>query len=667
MIKQNYSSIKPSFNLDFINTDILDSRVNFQRSCPAAYHDGAFTTVGSNMLSFSQDISGADWRKSNVTVMSNVSAAPDGTQTADKVAINSDFSSGNTFISPELDGTVVTGIDHTGEYTFSFYVKSAGHDYLKFQIYDQSSGADGSSRKHRAGTWINLQSGELYANESELHKWNHNNSKIDLIKLHNGWYRLTVTFTRLQNDGTVNYWIYPSVDGKDTKLTSDGESGVLVWGCQLEQGGHVTDYIKTNHSPAHVAQSTLKFAAADQPRFDHDPITGDPRGLLIEEARSNLMPDFRGESGRVTTKGDWNPYGKMYGSRIYVKTNNTVAPDGTYTGTTIHYDGTISTPYHYVHALTTLETNREYTFSVYVKLPVDADKRMIDGVRLHLHSNISVNNAFTTFNLIEGTKESGAGTIESVGNGWYRVSVTGNTRMDDDTAYTDTDWCFGIYPALEGVTSDQIGTETLHEQNEDMPLFHMWAPQVEGGGYPTSYIKTDATRWAQLNSSFTREADTITITGENLSSWFRSDQGTIFCEANLLPTSGNSGRAVYNFQLADNNPQYAMAFSKDGTATYHYFNSGDVNEYKHYMDTSSNDYKACFSYSYNNIISFVNGVENLKLRDGTPRNFVEMFDPEVLSLGGISTSTGNFIRGWIKQFKFYPQQLTDTQTQILTK
>lgn len=37
------------------------------------------------------------------------------------------------------------------------------------------------------------------------------------------------------------------------------------------------------------AAGLLKFAVANEPRFDHDPITGESLGLLIEEARTNLL------------------------------------------------------------------------------------------------------------------------------------------------------------------------------------------------------------------------------------------------------------------------------------------------------------------------------------------------------------------------------------------
>jgi hypothetical protein len=52
---------------------------------------------------------------------------------------------------------------------------------------------------------------------------------------------------------------------------------LYAWGAQLEEGTTATPYIKT----------TSQALAA--PRFDHDPVTKESLGLLVEEARTNLL------------------------------------------------------------------------------------------------------------------------------------------------------------------------------------------------------------------------------------------------------------------------------------------------------------------------------------------------------------------------------------------
>ena len=41
------------------------------------------------------------------------------------------------------------------------------------------------------------------------------------------------------------------------------------------------------------SQGLIAIAQADAPRFDHDPVTGAPKGLLLEEARTNYVLQSR--------------------------------------------------------------------------------------------------------------------------------------------------------------------------------------------------------------------------------------------------------------------------------------------------------------------------------------------------------------------------------------
>jgi len=70
-----------------------------------------------------------------------------------------------------------------------------------------------------------------------------------------------------------------SIGGTTSSNSSDPDSGedIALWGAQLEQSSTVTEYIPTT--------SVINSA----PRFDHDPVTGESLGLLVEESRSNLL------------------------------------------------------------------------------------------------------------------------------------------------------------------------------------------------------------------------------------------------------------------------------------------------------------------------------------------------------------------------------------------
>jgi hypothetical protein len=117
------------------------------------------------------------------------------------------------------------------------------------------------------------------------------------------------------------------------------------------------------------------------------------------------------------------------------------------------------------------------------------------------------------YNLSSGTIVSGSGgTIESVGNGWYRCSMT-TTPINTNAL---------IFTANGGTNSYQgDGTSGLF----------IWGAQLESGAYPTSYIPT-------TSASATRVADACFKTG--ISSLIGQTEGVLFVEVDYTTLSGVS-------------------------------------------------------------------------------------------------------------------------------
>lgn len=70
----------------------------------------------------------------------------------------------------------------------------------------------------------------------------------------------------------------------------------------LVSGGRPAAFSRVGSSGTYVdSDGLIKTAAADVPRFDHDPVTGACRGLLIESTRSNLLLHNRTLTNAVWT------------------------------------------------------------------------------------------------------------------------------------------------------------------------------------------------------------------------------------------------------------------------------------------------------------------------------------------------------------------------------
>jgi hypothetical protein len=233
------------------------------------------------------------------------------------------------------------------------------------------------------------------------------------------------------------------------------------------------------------ADGLIKYAGVNEARFDHDPETGESLGLLIEEARTNLL--LRSEEFNL-----WAI------TRSTIQSNAITAPDGTNTADKLVEDTTPNNNHIVFRGPLGLSSN-VYTFSVYVK----AAER--NEIVLRIDTNVAQRNV--RFNLVEGTIVSvGAvsARIEYVGNGWYRCINTMNIAEEVINAVlmlADSRFPVAVYP---GDGSSGI---------------YIWGAQIEAGSFPTSYIPTQA-------STRTRAADSVQIVGKNFTNFFNKNEGT---------------------------------------------------------------------------------------------------------------------------------------------
>ena len=215
------------------------------------------------------------------------------------------------------------------------------------------------------------------------------------------------------------------------------------------------------------ANGVIQTAAANEARFDHDPETGESLGLLVEEARTNLVTYSDQFDNAAWTKASCT-----------VTANQIVSPSGELTGDLITATSGI------VNVSFNNTTTGPITMSVYLKPKTTSTF----WIRLF---NLSSSQRGAWVNLNEetiGTVNGGSAILEVVGNGWYRFIY----KCDN---------------AVSGTSFLGVSSTDASPSNSSTAEFYMWGAQVEQGSFPTSYIPTPAT--------FTSRASTATYYDSN--------------------------------------------------------------------------------------------------------------------------------------------------------
>lgn len=223
----------------------------------------------------------------------------------------------------------------------------------------------------------------------------------------------------------------------------------------------------------------LQVAAADTPRFDFDPATGKPLGLLIEEARTNNMLYSEEHTASSWTK-----------SLTTVEPSTAVAPDGSFMQ--FLRDNTTN-DLHSIYQSRTVSVSTAYVYSVHLK----------QGSRRYAFLNIGTSRnscAVAAFDLQTGTVlrtyDNGstwavisAGVINA-GNGIWRVWIAAMSPSSGTSAN----------PAL-WIVDDSVVANAIPTYAGTGTGIYLWGDQFEQGTFPTSYIPVKATFTSRASSA----------------------------------------------------------------------------------------------------------------------------------------------------------------------
>ncbi len=594
----NFPAIRPSLNLDFANARALDPRITFSRASAATYYDGKTVAKAEENLWFpSAPIPSGGTATINTA---NAGTAPDGTQTAG-------FSAPDSTTANHLTGYKAVQLV-AAEQVFSFYAKAAGYESIR--VGDPSSSRMYASFDLSALSVTNT-GGVSYVSAG-------------ISDIGNGWRRCWIKFnlTGAASASSISATPFPTggaVNGYGQFTgAGDGVSGAYLWGFQLEQRSQVTAYTPTTTQPITNYIPVLQTALAGVPRFDHNPMTGESLGLLVEEQRTNLLTYSEQFSNAAWTKNSCS-----------IAANTLIAPDGTLSADKVIED--LSSPVsHDVRVVGTQVT--EYTVSVYAKA----------GERKWL--KITNATGGVCFDLGNGVVGSYAGTgagsaaIFNVGNGWYRCSV----KLPSITSGA---------MCLIGPTPNDA---TLNYAGDGVSGVYIWGAQLEAGAFPTSYIKTDA-------SQVTRAADSAQMTGSNFSSWYQQGEGSLIAEArNIVGATVFSTAVLTDDQALQTNNRLALFNRPSGVsgacALISYGNSEQISNGFIFKEIN----KIAIAYKNNDVTAALNGSTSTQDILANIPAFTK------LRIGQLTAGSDFFATQTIKRLTYYPKRLTDAQLQALT-
>jgi hypothetical protein len=486
-LSQAYPTVRPALLLDFARAQTLDPRITFTRATPAVRYDGVTTAVAEqNLLLQSQSLATGSWTVVGLTQANNVTTAPDGTATATRItetAVNSEHYNAQT-LNPFAGGVFV----------YSVYLKkgtlATAPDWVQLANGGTASGY----------LSINLATGAL---------GNNSGYTATITSVGSGWYRISISTSVAAGAISFRIGFTNNTNAATRHVTYTGSttSDVLVWGAQVEQRATLTAYTVTTTQAITNYIPVLQTVAAGVARFDFDPVTDVSLGLLIEEQRTNLVTYSEQFDNAYWTK-----------TNLSVTANAVVAPDGTLTADSL-VENTAAGGHNIKSTAFnsgSLTSGISYTFSVYVK-PAGRNWAILE-------MQGSLGGGYAWFDLSTGTlgtqtQLSGTSTINAVGNGWYRVSITDTSTGTGSTVST----C-NVYATTDNNVVSYTG--------DGFSGISVWGAQLEAGAFVTSYIATVAT--AQ-----TRNADVAVMTGTNFSSWFNNGQGTIYAEGMRPSLLGN--------------------------------------------------------------------------------------------------------------------------------
>lgn len=197
-----------------------------------------------NLMTYSQDLSGADWSSLGSTLSSNSATAPDGTTTADLVTEDGS-SSAHGYVNNRTLATSTV-------YTTSFWAKPNGRTF--------------AIMRYTGTGWLNSDQAAFFNLTGSGSLGTLGTGVTATITAYpNGWYRCTSTYTTAASSGTGSGSRLAFSSADTTQIyAGNSSSGMYFWGVQQEAGRFASSYIPTTTlAVARTADSCIRTLGSE--------------------------------------------------------------------------------------------------------------------------------------------------------------------------------------------------------------------------------------------------------------------------------------------------------------------------------------------------------------------------------------------------------------------
>lgn len=295
------------------------------------------------------------------------------------------------------------------------------------------------------------------------------------------------------------------------------------------------------------SSGVLQTAAVDEARLDHDPATGEPKGWLFEESRTNELLD-----NRDLSTGNWTTSG-------VTSTQDVTGLDGVANKAWTITDATTGSAGREQQDITVPNDSNSHALVAWFKKNSGDEANGFPALQVVLSGGTNVVHAANIdtrdgSNAAVSGQSDGSHTVEDFGD-WWRVEVMVTNNSSGNTTLS-----YRPYPALTSTfggafDANATGTVTYDFGQVELDVTTAASPTETGG------------------SAVTRNADSASITGTDFGALWNDTEGTISVEiepqsaedGTILSINDGTSNEMIVLEIASGN--YRARIVDGGTAT----------------------------------------------------------------------------------------------------